>query len=441
MSRITFIENRGKTVFWAAVAKQLAAAGHVVSWIVQNKAYRPHVKGQKIIVLPVPAARDLQDIGIPDAVSTDRGRTYFGSGHLHYAHYQRHIASALETLKPDVVIGEPTLFHELLAIAACQTAGIPYLHPTMNRYPAQQFSILDADTQVPAVRSGDIWDASAIDALAQAVCSDAIQPSYMKIPKRRALWARRGRLIAGQMRTIAGRLAGEQYNTPSVLRKLQLQRSLKANLMQWDALAHGPAPNGPVILYPLQMQPEANIDVWGRPYSDQIAVIKALAAALPANGQVAVKANPKSKYEVSDALMSLARQDPRVVLLPQAWTMAQAKDASTGTVTISGTVGYEAIFGRNRCLSLRHPVIDTHFADFAAQTPAQAVALLLSDPDIGRGNMGLTKAFLRILVADSFAGVISEPTYDPDCVSLENITQVTKAITQAVAAVTQRTPS
>lgn len=429
--RVVFVENRGKTAFWAQVAHALAARGDSVGWIVQNPSYAPGGVGETFS-LGFPSAADMVDAPVPEAVSTDRGRQYFGAGSRHYTFYARRVAEALDQLRPDAVIGEPTLMHELLIVAECYQRAIPYLHPTMTRFPIGRFNVFKSDTQIPFIGSGDAWPRDRLVELAGAISNGRSLPSYMAKPTTMEGWMRRWHRAGGQTLTTLGWLRGERFNTPSPGRKMVLQRMLKKNLEAWAALARMPNVSGPVVLYPLQMQPEANIDVWGRPYSDQVAFVKRLLAALPEEGAVAVKANPKSKYEASAEMLELARSTDRVVLLPIACPMQDAQSVTTASVTVSGTVGFEAVFGCGRCLSLRHPVLERHLPEFHADTPEDAVARLLADPDAGRGSAALGADLLAQLVADSFEGTINEPTYDPNCLSPENIGRVKGAIAQVL---------
>ena len=422
-------------MFWSAVPDLLEERGHVISWIVQNPLEAPPSKGRQIVTLRFPRAADMcADAPIPAAVETDRGRTLFGAGQKHYAHYQDEIDRALYELQPDVIIGESTLFHELLIIAACHDQGIPYLHPTGTRYPGGRMIIFDGDSQTPVAGSEEIWPIDRLETFAEALRTGTTLPDYMRIPGRGAALVRELRLLAGRARTLVGRLRGERYNTPSLARKKALSRSLKGHLETWRSLERTPeqGPNaGPVILYPLQMQPEANIEIWGRPFNDQVAVIERCLAALPMNGQVAVKANPKAKYEVSDALLALARHDRRVVLLPLDWRMPQAQAVAIGAVTVTGTVGYEAVFGRGRCISLRHPIITEMFPTLHAETPEEAVRCLLTDPAAGQGSPEMTRQLLERIIATSFPGVINQPAYDPTCMTAENVTRVCDALERA----------
>ena len=429
--RVVFLENRGKTAFWSKVAQSLTSLGHSIGWIVQNPAYAPNGIGETF-ALGFPSTADLDASLIPDAVSTDRGRQYFGTGSLHYTYYARRVAEALDYLRPDAVIGEPTLMHELLALAECRLRGIPYLHPTMTRYPGGRFNVLDGDTQIPVLGSGETWDRDRLNELASVISEGRSLPSYMAKPSAMAAWMRQIHLAGGQALTTLGWLRGERFNTPSPVRKLALQRALRKRLKCWASLARMPdaseTQKGPIVLYPMQMQPEANIDVWGRPYSDQVAFVRRLLTSLPENGAVAVKANPKSKYEISAEMLELARSNRRVLLLPITCSMKDAQAVTFGTVTVSGTVGFEAVFGRGRCLSLRHPVLERHLPEFHADSPEDAVSRLLRDPNSGKGSAARGTELLAQLILDSFEGTINEPTYDPKCLTPDNITKVSSAI-------------
>ena len=431
-TRICFIENREKTSFWVKVAEGLAVLGYEITWIVQNPVFAPPAHSGPRVDLPFPTASQLEDIGIPDAVITDRGRSYFQGGADHYKHYQTQIIKALDQLRPDCIIGEPTLFHELLTIAACKERAIPYLHPMMTRYPEGRFNIFKDDTQIPSIASHDPVDGFDLPALSVAIATGKTLPTYMDVPGKLEMFQRRLKRARALAKTLWGRWRGERYNTPSLAVKLQLGRQHRINTGRWAKLARMPDATQPAVLYPLQMQPEANIEVWGRPYSDQLAVIKEMLSAMPDGGQILVKANPKSKYEVSNALLDLAEGCDRIVLLPFETPMIVALEMAIGAVTVTGTIGFEAVFGKGRCISLRHPVLKEAFPEFSAETPAAAVRILLEDQDAGRGNTAKGEKLLARFVAESFPGTINEPLFDPSCIEPENIAAVAKALHTAI---------
>lgn len=442
--KILFIENRGKTAFWQQVALGLQARGHQIAWLVQNPQYVPPVfaGSPHLHVLPFPPAETAAQPTQSEAwvgehypaLVTDRGRAYFDSGTSHYAHYTAEISRVLQRERPDLVVGESTLFHELLAIALCRDAGISYVHPCANRYPGGRFSVFAFETQQPAGGSGEVWPDEKARDLAERIATGREIPFYMRTPGRFEKLERTLRLSHSRASVWWGRLRGERYNTPALRRKLALARQLKSNLRQWQALQKMPSPAARALLYPLQMQPEANIDVWGRPYSDQVALVRAMLAAAPADVQVAVKANPKSKYEVSAGLLALAAQEPRVCLLPLGTPMTKAQACTLGTLTVSGTVGFEAVLGKGRCLSLRHPLIEREFPGLHATSVAEGVYRLLNDPQAGTGGTELGTQLIQCLVAQSFPGLVSEPLYHPLCIEPENIRLVADALHGLVSA-------
>lgn len=444
MARILFVENRGKTSFWQPVALDLQRRGHQIAWIVQNPQYVPDAfaGSTHVHVLPFPPSQTNKQSAQSEAwvnqnypaLITDRGRKYFGSGTAHYAHYTAEIDRVLQYEKPDLVVGESTLFHELIAIALCRSAGISYVYPCANRYPSGRFSIFSFDTQNSVRSSGETWSDGKARAIVERIATGREVPFYMRSPTRFEKLGRTLRLAVARARVWCGRLRGERYNTPSLRSKLALGRQLKENLKRWETLQKVPFEPARALLYPLQMQPEANIDVWGHPFSDQLEMVRSMLAAAPDDVQVAVKANPKSKYEVSAGLLALAACEPRLCLIPLSMSMAQAQACTVGTLTVSGTVGFEAALGKGRCLSLRHPLIERDFPSLHASSVADGVHRLLHDPEAGVGGIEVGIRLIQQLVKESFHGLVSEPLYHPICIDPENVRLVADALHDLVPA-------
>jgi hypothetical protein len=143
---------------------------------------------------------------------------------------------------------------------------------------------------------------------------------------------------------------------------------------------------------------------------------------------VAVKANPKSKYEVSDELIALAEQEPRICLLPLDTPMTRAQAISLGTLTVTGTVGLEAVMGKGRAMSLRHPLIERQFPSLHAASVSEGVQKLLNDPKAGVGSAECGVQLVQYMVASSFPGLVSEPLFHPQCLDPENIRSVADAL-------------
>jgi hypothetical protein len=427
--RVCFVENRGKTVFWEAVADAMRLRGHEIAWIVQNHAFCPRSAkriGDQVVVIPYPRPQDMAAANpeLAKWLAGDRGAEHFGNGTEHYGHYSDWIAKTLDNIAPDVVIGEPTLFHEQIALWHCRSRGIPYLHPAMCRYPRNRFAVLDGEHEIALGGSGEAWDTARVAEEVDRIASGRTIPVYMDKPDRLI----RLRHTTASMRIWYARLGGERFNTPSLRRKVALSRALRRRLGEWEALAR-PVPNGKeALLYPLQIQPEANINLYGRPFVDQTATIRAMLTAAPADVSIAVKANPKAKYEVTDELLTLAASDARVVLLPLATTMAGAQQQTTGSLTVTGTVGFEAVFGKGRCLSLRIAVLADHLPAFHTASIEEGVTRLLTKPDEGKGGADAGAWLLSHLIATSWPGKVNEPLFDRDAMDPINIERVVSGI-------------
>jgi hypothetical protein len=431
MGPVLFIENREKTVFWAAIARALMARGIPCAWLVQNPVFAPRNAGP-VYRLNFPSAADRNEGGNEEdrfaCLASDRGRLHFDAGDAHYSFYARQIDSAIREIAPALVIGETTLFHELLAVDAARAQQIPYVMPDGERYQPDRFTLLRGGTLHRYGRSNEKLNAAERRAMAERIAHPAATPHYVRSRGPVGNLLKKVKWAATRERVWRGRLIGERYNTPSLMRKLTLGRRTAANLQAWDGLASVPMCAERTILYPMQLQPEANLDVWGQPYTDQTAMIEHILDATPTDVKVAVKVNPNAKYEVSDRLISFARANVRVALLPRTFAMGVAQKHSTGSITVTGTVGLEAVFGRGRCLSLRHPDIAMLFPDLTDENPQSAANRLLEDASVGRGSLAMGEELLDHFQETSFQGVVSDPLTQPNCLAPENIRQVSDGI-------------
>ncbi|MFM7013246.1 MAG: hypothetical protein ACKO0Z_28605 [Betaproteobacteria bacterium] len=434
--KFLFIENREKTLFWDKVALSLEGQGHTVHWLIQNHKFRPNKSlNTAATVLPYPSIKkeaiDDEEMWIRENhpfLIADRGRTFFHAGIGHYDCYKSAIGDVLNNYQPDLVVGESTLFHELLAIHLCKEKGIAYVQPMSNRYPRGRFSLLSFDSQIPIVESKEEWSHEQALDLAKRIATSTEVPFYMSAPTGSVKLRQQLAWVAARGRVWLGRLGGERYNTPSLSRKLELRQMVRRNLMRWNALERLPKAAKQTVLYPMQLQPESNIDVWGRPYSDQVDFIKRLLSAIPENFEIAIKANPKAKYELTDEFLMLAEKEKRICLLPVRLPMSGALEQALGAITITGTIGFEAMCGKGRALSLRHPIIENEFPAFHAETPEVAVRRIVEDPHAGVGNIEIGAKLIQRFVNQSFPGIVGDPISYPSCMNQKNISAVAAAL-------------
>lgn len=438
--KIVFIENRYKTFFWSAVGRELLDSGHKISWIVQNHYFTP--SGGSIRIVPVPEKNDLSQAPDSEEISfirnSDRNINHFGGNDLHYKYYQNAIDSILDDVKPDVVIGESTLFHELMAIAWCKRNGVPFLNPSMVGYPSGRFSIYAEATKNPVICNGPTPTDEECFAVCEAIRRRERAPDYMQPPiaddSARVLPLPRS--IGDRLMILRGYLAGEHFNTPHPWTKWRLDRSVTRHLQTWERLSKSKShvTNGKrILLYPMQLQPEANIDVWGQPYRDQANLIKQLADSLPAGWHILIKANPKAKYEINRKLIDILSDHPRITPISLSLSMAEVMPKVDLVCTVTGTIAIESVLSRIPLAQLGPGITQgapgcmkiTAPADIAktARLVEQGLFRTAEDPD--------RIALVKKLYATTHAGIISDPAYRPDVINQKNCRRVADAIVEA----------
>jgi hypothetical protein len=355
--RILFVENRSATLLWLQAAAALEANGHDVFWVVQNHIYAPNADNVHIIPYPSKNTRSDEPLSpeLTAIASTDRGGRLFGTTTAHYWHYQREIEKIMSKVMPDVVFGEATQFHELIIINNCRACGIPYLAPNATRYPTGRVVFFKYDTLDPIGGSGENLPEDVAAESIDRIVSRSIVPSYMEPPQRS--WRRKCIRLYEYLRIASGWIGGERYITPSPLRRFNLDREHADAVRDWEELAKkrpfpDPSSFKRWVLYPLQLQPESNLDVFGQPWIDQRENMVRAALALDKIGAVlVVKPNPKSKYEMNTLLAAAAKEHENIIPLPHSYAMSEVFPFAPLVLSVTGTVILESIFSE-KCVAV-----------------------------------------------------------------------------------------
>jgi hypothetical protein len=443
--KLLFVENRYATWVFEAVARRLALAGHEIHWLVQNPVFEP--RWGRVHRLPFPPRGRAPSTFEQDKYTwlrrTDRGVLHFGATGDHYAHYDLHITTLLETLVPDVVFGEATEFHELLTIARARESGIAYLSPTGTRYPADRLAFMAYDTLESVGGDGSLLPSEQADAMLEAILTRQLVPSYMRPSTRRTRtldWHR----LADKLRIAAGWLAGERFITPSPARKIELNKEQKRQRHVWEeraARSQSAWPyllksGQPWVLYALQMQPEGNIDVWGTPWNDQADIVRRAARALHAQGAVlVVKPNPKSKYEMNAQLNEVVDSEPNVIGLAHATPMSEVFPHAPLVLAVTGTVLLESIFAAKPVACLGSHSMRAYPGVTAIDTPEHLPAVL-ADALAGEARTAShdeARALLQHLHATSYSASLWDPVAQPHHGTKFHIEALSMAFTGVLA--------
>lgn len=354
--RVLFVENRYSTLLWREAAEGVASEGHEIHWMVQNHMFRPRGVRDNVHLLPYPGKTVSSDSELEDELKaiarTDRALRLFGVRHEHYGHYYLEIQKILNAVKPDIVIGEATQFHELMAISWCKLHGVLYISPNSTRYPVGRLVFWKADTFETIGGGGEsLSDADAEHMLSQ-ITARSVQPSYMSPPKQGLATAF---LRAWeQLRVAIAWVLGERFITPSPWRRLTLARKQAEARHAWDEISiernaikrcEKLTSHDLWVFYPLQLQPESNLDVYGQPWINQAETLERSAVELATRGAlIVVKPNPKSKYEMNSTLVELVRRHSNIIPLPHAYPMGKIFPKVPLTLSVTGTVILESIF-------------------------------------------------------------------------------------------------
>jgi len=432
--KLLFIENRYKTLLLEEVAKSLSVE-HDIFWIVQNHDFKPNYG--KTFLIPYPTKSELREVKIDydleydKIIESDRQINFFKKKGINYFYYYANqIASIVLDVKPDFTFGEATAFHELLTLELCKEFKIQYLNPTTCRYPTGRFSFYDYETLEPFKGSNEVLEEKVALELIESINNRSIKPDYMK----KALITKKKRLN-DKVKIIKSYYKGERYNTPSPIIKLKIERRKEESIKRWYTFAKNAVDKSKTaILFPMHMQPESNIDVWGRSHRDQFNTIKNIHKNLLENTILYIKPNPKSKYELSNDLMDYIQAHDNIVALRHDLSMSEVFIDIDLVVTITGTIAIECILTNKPVVTLVKTINNTSknclYADsFEILGTYLKFIEENSFPTISKDEQ---VDFVNLLSRLSFKGIISDPYTNPNSVSKENIENLKNAFESVI---------
>jgi hypothetical protein len=433
--KILFVENRYFTWILEAVAKELIALGHDIHWIVQNPMFTPSIGHVHVMPFPKAGSAMMKDSDLRTRLQeSDRGVRWFGGDGSHWQHYYDQIERIIENVMPNVVFSEVTQFHEMMASHICQQRNIPLLSPNVTRYPVGRLNFFEYNTMNPVGGEGIELSENEAEQMLDAIVGRSIQPSYMEKVQRSRLELFTN-VAKDKLRIMTGWFLGERYVTPSPWTKMRLERLHAGQYQRWESFAHKTLPTtlnkSPWVLLPLQMQPEANIEVWGSPWSDQTALVQRTAKALAAIGAVlVVKPNPKSKYELTAELCEVVEQAPNIVAISHTTSMKDIFAQAPLVMTVTGTVLMECIFAGKPVASLGAHAMTRYPGVQAIDAPEDVAQKLLAvmRNEIHGANKTEAKNLLNSLYKNSYPAMIWDAYARPELMTAENISAILKSI-------------
>lgn len=421
---LLFVENRHKTYFFEAIANNLSSNGHTIHWIIQNKQFLPKTNGTiHILDYPKKVLNGYSKIPyVEDVIKSDRQQNHFQKENkTYFYYYNNEIEKILKKVKPNMVFGESTAFHELLTIANCKQQEILYLNPSTCRYPIGRFSFYKYDTLTPYKGSDEKLNIEEAEKVIDQIINRKTAPDYMK-----AAPVSRINILKDQIKKIYSYSQGETYNTPNPLIKYKLEKERKKKIIQWDnnAISTIRDDNKFKVLYPLQMQPEANIDVWGRKYRNQTELINSIASNLPSNAVLFVKPNPKSKYELTPELINLVKSRSNIEHLSHSSKMDDVLPLMNLVVTVTGTIAIECVLSNKPVVTLVNTINNkAENCVFISNVDSELPKVINDVKNNVFKTLTLEEKinFINNINKSSYKGIISDPFTDSNCISEKNI--------------------
>jgi hypothetical protein len=394
LARRTTIERTGFTIAdslfyreWTEQKPEFESAGHILlkEWDVTTRRrgkperellarYEREIGGEAGLFGAIVADRRLF-MG-PDCSYTQDYRRRFTDDELLCILQEGLIATErlFDAVKPDVVIGFICVtFLEYLVYLFARARRIQVLNlrptrignhvtfgsvlndPTPEFVRAYQRALRDGSGQRDAA-SSYIRRVREQHGRYEGVVSPSARPALAVNPRRDKPWIAGVRVLRNYQRYRSGTARSDNH-VPDPLRSLMFaavinpaRAAMTARRLRGRYIGPNRIDEMRYVFFPLHTEPEVSLLVYGRPFLNQIEVIRQIAISLPIDVHMVVKEHPwmvgKRKYSSYAKLLNI----PRVHLAPPEMAARDLIEKSALVTVITGSTGLEAAI-------LRKPVI------------------------------------------------------------------------------------
>jgi hypothetical protein len=459
--RIVFTSTWQKTDLFALLAKRLEHLGIQSAWIVTSEPYRDSLiaKGfdpktilylRKDVALRSPSfERDFETMAkleagsgeiVKDLVLMDRyvNTWPWAKAERYAAYVTARTVEFLDRMDANLVVGEPSVIHDLLAVMICRATGREYVAPFALRLPIQRLAFWNGYAEAEFQSFG-------------ARIPAEVQPRFLQMARelRDQIIVNRQRPHYFYTNSAAPRVTpkflfkvgrgigravwqsrsdANMYTLHDILVKNKLHmRPIRYALAkaQWSKIFEQPVPGEKFVLFTLHKQPEHSIDVQGARHSNQFEVVKSIARNLPADVTLYIKEHRNCLGDRSARELRRYKDLPGVRLIDPFVDAHDLVETCECVVTISGTIALEAALHGKRTLML----CDHFLAGFSTSKTIDGpweVANELAKP-APKHDLDYDLQYLGWLLENSFEGILSDPVSSPACVTGENLDLLTEA--------------
>lgn len=296
----------------------------------------------------------LEAVGVPTIKSMVQGDPYlrnrsesesFGYATL-LACSLRH---ALEQVRPDLVLSSFDCLHSGISLAVSKAHSIPWVAMAFPVIPDRLTGFsrgLTPNSLVPLTRAVDHEIRKQAAATAQMVRAGEQRVMAYRAPNSLRTWTSqyfRHTLNLFQRATDGKARGVDRFRAPTIAERCAdiSRRTVNNLLLPTRDMLLSP-PRGRFVYYPFHMSPESMLDTWAPFYQDQIAFIKQLSQAIPADTEFVVKLHFSDPYNYRRSELRELINQPRMrVASPFAPSQPFIEQASL-VIGITGTSNIEA---------------------------------------------------------------------------------------------------
>jgi hypothetical protein len=255
----------------------------------------------------------------------------------------RRIRSAIEELRPDVVLGSFDSLHSAMSLAVARAMRVPWVAMTFPVIPDTLTGFCNGMTPnsvLPLSRPVDQALLEQARSLMANVRARKQAVMAFRAPMSLSQWIRQylqnGRNLL-RRRAHAGVLGIDRFTYPDASERILdiARRSWNRLCLPSDAMLRSP-PDSRFIFFPLHMAPESSVDTWAPFYQNQLAFAAQIALAMPADALFVVK------LHFSDPDNYSRRQLQQLMLLPRlqiAHPNAPGRDFTDNAALVVGLQG------------------------------------------------------------------------------------------------------
>tara|TARA_A100001391_G_scaffold150652_1_gene108156 strand:- start:712 stop:2121 length:1410 start_codon:yes stop_codon:yes gene_type:complete len=364
-SRLVLIGNQARTEFFKRVADYVDHKHVRISWIVVNADQRDELlksyPAEDVLYLPLstPLKSDSEDLKINDLLFCDRRLKYIKeTGRTYLRAIQAPIKEFLNDEIPTLLVGELTYSYELVAYRLTQKV-LPHCRWVSifhTRTPPNHFAFYEDESF-----SREVWPVPNDIPKLEECGQDNGSYSYQELNRNISRHFNSRDFVFGKIvRFLSkdgfdaedptlksnGRWEKLRKNVPFFLNRITYKWIRKCSIEEIRST------RGRTVIYPLHLQPEANIDTCGRYWDNQAETILKIWRQLGPEDTLFIKEHPVAIGNRGMLWYRRLLNYPNIKLLHHQCAPSQIIREVDYVFTVAGTMGMEAALAGGRVLCL-----------------------------------------------------------------------------------------